>query len=71
VVQTEDGDLEIGDIIVGMDGQKVDNNDDLFKALDKHKIGDTANVEVFRQGHRTTVPVRLTEIPSQRRNGRE
>jgi S1-C subfamily serine protease len=71
VVQTEDGDLEIGDIIVGMDGQKVDNNDDLFKALDKHKIGDTANVEVFRQGHRTTVPVRLTEIPTQRRNGRE
>ncbi len=71
VVQTEDGDLEIGDIIVGMDGQKVDSNDDLFKALDKHKIGDTANVEVFRQGHRTTVPVRLTEVPTQRRNGRE
>jgi S1-C subfamily serine protease len=71
VVQTEDGDLEIGDIIVGMDGQKVDSNDDLFKVLDKHKIGDTANVEVFRQGHRTTVPVRLTEIPTQRRNGRE
>jgi S1-C subfamily serine protease len=71
VVQTEDGDLEIGDIVVGMDGQKVDNNDDLFKALDKHKIGDTANVEVFRQGHQTSVPVRLTEIPTQRRNGRE
>jgi S1-C subfamily serine protease len=71
VVQTEDGDLEIGDIIVGMDGQKVDSNDDLFKVLDKHKIGDTASVEVFRQGHRTNVPVRLTEIPTQRRNGRE
>ena len=71
VVQTEDGDLEIGDIIVGLDGQKVDSNDDLFKILDKHKIGDAVNVEVFRQGHRTTVPVRLTEIPTQRRNGRE
>jgi S1-C subfamily serine protease len=70
VVQTEDGDLEIGDIIVGMDGQKVDNNDDLFKVLDKHKIGDAVNVEVFRQGRRTTVPVQLTEIPTQRR-GRE
>jgi len=71
VVQTEDGDLEIGDIIVGMDGQKVDSNDDLFKILDKHKIGETVNVEVFRQGHRTSVPVRLTELPTQRRNGRE
>jgi len=71
VVQTEDGDLEIGDIIVGMDGQKVDSNDDLFKILDKHKIGDTVNVEVFRQGGRTSVPVHLTELPDRRRNGRE
>jgi S1-C subfamily serine protease len=71
VIQTEDGDLEIGDIIVGMDGQKVDSNDDLFKILDKHKIGDAINVEVFRQGSRTSVPVRLTEIPAQRRNSRE
>jgi S1-C subfamily serine protease len=71
VVQTEDGDLEIGDIIVGMDGQKVDSNDDLFKILDKHKIGETVNVEVFRQGRRTSVPVHLTELPTQRRNSRE
>jgi S1-C subfamily serine protease len=71
VVQTEDGDLEIGDIIVGMDGQKVDSNDDLFKILDKHKIGETVNVEVFRQGRRTSVPVHLTELPDRRRNGRE
>ena len=71
VVQTEDGDLELGDIIVGIDGQKVDSNNDLFKILDKHKLGDTVNVEIFRQGRRATVPVRLTEVPNQRRNGRE
>jgi len=71
VIQTEDGDLEIGDIIVGIDGQKVDSNDDLFRLLDKHKIGDSVNVEVFRQGRRTSLPVRLTEIPAQRRNSRE
>jgi S1-C subfamily serine protease len=71
VIQTEDGDLEVGDIIVGIDGQKVDNNDDLFKILDKHKIGDSVSVEVFRQGRQTSVPVRLTEIPAQRRNARE
>jgi S1-C subfamily serine protease len=71
VVQTEDGDLELGDIIVGIDGEKVDTNDDLYKILDKHKVGDNINVEVFRQGRRTSVPVRLTEAPAQRRNGRE
>ena len=73
VVQTENGDLELGDIIVAIDGEKVDSNDDLFKILDKHKVGDTVSLEIFRQGRRTTVPVRLTEAPAptQRRTGRE
>ena len=66
VVQTEDGNLELGDIIVGLDGEKVTNNDDLFRLLDKHQVGDTVNIEVFRQGRRTTVPVRLTELPARR-----
>ena len=70
VVQTENGDLELGDIIVGVDGEKVNNNDDLFRILDKHQVGDTVNIEIFRQGHRTTVPVRLTELPA-RRGARE
>jgi S1-C subfamily serine protease len=71
VVQTEEGDLELGDIIVSIDSEKVDSNDDLFKILDKHKLGDTVNVGIFRQGSKTTVPVKLTEVPPQRRNGRE
>jgi S1-C subfamily serine protease len=71
VVQTEEGDLELGDIIVGVDGEKVANNDDLFRILDKHSLGQTVNVEIFRQGRRTSVAVRLSETPAVRRNGRE
>ncbi|MDX6406560.1 MAG: hypothetical protein QOH70_4015 [Blastocatellia bacterium] len=71
VVQTEEGDLELGDIIVGVDGEKVANNDDLFRILDKHSLGQTVNVEIFRQGRRTSVAVRLIETPAGRRNGRE
>jgi S1-C subfamily serine protease len=75
VVQTEDGDLELGDIIVAIDGEKISNNDDLFKTLDKHKLGDTVSLEINRQGRSMTVPVRLTDVPvpapTQRRNGRE
>jgi S1-C subfamily serine protease len=67
LTQTEDGDVELGDIIVSIDNQKVANNDDLFKILDKHQIGDTVNVEIIRRGRRTTVPVKLTEAPSNRR----
>lgn len=67
LVQTEEGDVELGDIIVGIDGQKVSNNDELYKILNNHHVGDTINVEVVRRGRRTTVPVRLTDLPSRRR----
>src|SRR6267378_4116688 len=69
LVQTEDGDVELGDIIVGIDGNKVSNYDDLYKMLDKHQIGDMISVEVIRRGKRMTVPVRLTEPPPASRRG--
>src|SRR5215831_9182696 len=68
LAQTEDG-IELGDIIVGIDGQKVSKDDDIYRLLDKHQIGDTVNVEVIRHGRRTTVPVHLTEAPPPRRRG--
>ena len=67
LTQTENGDVEIGDIIVGMDGEKLDNSDDLYRLLDKHQIGDVAQVQILRNGRRTTVPVRLIDVPDSRR----
>lgn len=66
LVQTEDGDVELGDIIVAVNGEKVGNNDALAKILDKYKVGDTVNVEIVRRGRRTTVPVQLSEAPARR-----
>ena len=71
LVQTDDGDIELGDIIVGVDGEKINNNDELYKALNKHQIGDTVNVEVYRSTRRMTVPVRLTDLSPTRRSVRE
>src|SRR6266536_839929 len=71
LVQTEDGDVELGDIIVAIDSQKITNNDDLYRTLDKHQVGDTVNVEVVRNGRRLTVPVRLSETPERRGYRRE
>ena len=71
MVQTEEGDLELGDIIVGIGGERVGNNDDLYKVLNKHQIGETVNVEIYRGPRRMTLPVRLTDIPATRRNIRE
>ncbi len=65
--QTDDGEVSLGDIIVAIEGDKVRNNDDLYRILDKRKIGDVVNVEVLRNGSRTTVAVRLLEGPDTRR----
>jgi putative serine protease PepD len=68
MVQTDDGDLELGDIIVGISGERVGNNDDLYKILNKHQIGETVNVDIYRGSRRMTLPVRLTDVPATRRN---
>ncbi len=60
VTQTENGDFAIGDIILGMDGEKIANTDDLYRQLDKHQVGDTVQLQILRNGRRTSVPVRLT-----------
>ncbi len=41
------GDID-ADIIVGIDGKKIDNYDDLYSALDAHKAGDKVDVAVRR-----------------------
>jgi S1-C subfamily serine protease len=73
LVRTEDGDIELGDIIVAVNGKKVANKDDLYRVLDSHQIGETVNVEVIRRGQRVTVPVRLSGpvAPPSRRRGME
>ena len=65
--QTDTGDIELGDIIVGIDNDKVTNSDDLFRVLDKHQIGETVQVQIWRDGKRVSVPVRLMESPESRR----
>lgn len=65
--QTNDGDLILGDIITAVDSEKVSNNDDLFRILDKHQIGETVRVEIFRNGNKVTVPVKLTETADNQR----
>jgi S1-C subfamily serine protease len=65
--QTDTGDIELGDIIVGIDNDKVTNSDDLFRVLDKHQIGETVQVQIWRDGRRVSVPVRLMESPESRR----
>jgi S1-C subfamily serine protease len=66
LAQTEDGDVVLGDIITSVDGERVSEDNDLYKILNKHQFGDTLQVEVVRDGRRQTVPVRLLEDAQRR-----
>lgn len=65
-----DGSMLLGDIIVSVDGEKVNSTDDLYRLLDKKQFGQTVQLEVFRGNATTTIPVRLTAPPPQSRNTR-
>ncbi len=47
------------DVIISIDGTKINNYDDLANFLDTKKVGDTVQVKVIRDGKETTVPVTL------------
>lgn len=59
---TDDG--TIGDIIVSIDGQNLNDTDDLYRLLDKKQFGDTVQLQILREGRTITVPARLNAPPA-------
>jgi putative serine protease PepD len=51
------------DVIVGIDGQTVDDPEDLTDAVSAHRPGDEIEVEVIRDGERRTITVELDKRP--------
>lgn len=64
-------DIVIGDILTSIDGVEVGDMDDLFRLLDKKKIGDTVQVRVYRGEETITVPVKLLPMPKALRGTRD
>jgi len=52
-------DLRQYDVIVGMDGKKYDNKEDLIKAIQKKKVGDQAVLDVIRGGRQIQITVTI------------
>ena len=69
--QGGDGEIILGDIITNIDGEKMSDLDDLYRFLDKKQIGDSIQIELFRNGRSMIIPVKLLPLPqssnSQRR----
>jgi S1-C subfamily serine protease len=51
--------LELGDVITKIDGNPVTKTSDLFRVLDRRRIGDTVELEVVRGGNRRSVKLTL------------
>jgi len=61
MVQTPDG-IRLGDVIVGIGSEKVDDYDDLYNALDRFKVGDKVDVKVMRDGKPVTLSIPLISV---------
>ncbi|HLQ46356.1 MAG TPA: PDZ domain-containing protein, partial [Planctomycetaceae bacterium] len=54
----------LGDLIIAIEGQTVRNHDDLYLALDAHKVGDEVRVTVLRDGQPIELSVTLQNLPT-------
>jgi S1-C subfamily serine protease len=61
--RSDAGKIVLGDLITAVDGTSVRTGDDLLRALGKHRIGDTVQLTILREGRKITVPVTLEPLP--------
>ncbi len=60
--ETPDGDYEVGDVITGLDGEEIADVDDLYRILDRRKVGDRVLVETLRDGKTRKISVTLQQV---------
>jgi S1-C subfamily serine protease len=62
VRETGAGRIELGDVIVGVEGKPVETMDDFMDLMEKYKVGDRVKVDVMRNNKRLTVDVTLQAV---------
>lgn len=62
MTQDQLGRTYLGDIILSVDGQDVNNLDDIYQVLDKHKVGDEVMVKYRREGKVLATKVKLQPL---------
>jgi S1-C subfamily serine protease len=56
------GRVKLGDVVVGIDGKKVESTNDLYLVLEQYKVGDTVTVDLLRDQKRQQVKVTLEAL---------
>jgi len=59
--------IEIGDIIVAVDGKQVDRVSSLQRVVRQHEVGETVSVDVMRYGSKKSFRVKLIEASAVQR----
>lgn len=54
-----------GDVIVAIDGQKVEDQQDLAQLMNSHRAGDSVRITIYRGKKKMDVPVTLGELREQ------
>lgn len=62
ITQDRYGRFYIGDIILSVNGQEVNNLDDIYYTIEKYKIGDTVTIKYQREGQIKEVKVVLKSL---------
>ena len=57
----EEAGIQEGDVIIAIDGEKIDSSDAAVLAVRSHSIGETVDVEVMRGGEKKTVSVTFAD----------
>ena len=57
--------LRVGDVIVEMDGKKVQNSQDVVREVLKKKVGEKIRFVIIREGKSTNVSVTTSAMPSE------
>src|SRR6185436_6854020 len=55
--------IKLGDVIVAIGDERVEDYDDLYNTLDLHHAGERVDVTILRDGKQQKVPVDLVALP--------
>ena len=56
------GGVKLGDVIVAIDGERIETSNDLFNAMEKRAVGEAVKVTVLRGETRLSMPVTLQAV---------
>jgi S1-C subfamily serine protease len=60
--RTRNGDIILGDIIIGIEDKKIRSFDDLLNTLDAFQVGDSVKVTFIREGKKRSLAVELMDM---------